>query len=315
MNVERGVLDRDVEVNSRDEVESLATTFNEMMGGLRRKRVLEESFGRYVDPRVVKVLLEHQGGAGSRRQQVTVLFSDIAGFSSISELLTPERLVTLINRYLTLAAAPIRASDGMIDRYIGDAVVAFWGQPLVKDTEQCRLACEAAFDQMTQLVKLRRMLPDIVGIRKGLPQLDVRIGLATGEGLVGNVGTQHSRSYTMLGSVVEIAGMLEEANKRYGTRILMTDETMRMAGTAIVTRQIDTLTLGAGGGSVPVHELVAFAGDVEADELELCASFRSGLEHYREGDRVAARRAFETCLTLDPADGPSHYYIDRLRRA
>lgn len=311
-SVERGDLDRDVEVDSRDEVETLATAFNEMVGGMRRKRLLEESFGRYVDPRVAETLLEHHDGTKSRKLQATVLFSDIAGFSSINELLTPDRLVTLINEYRTLAAAPIRATDGMVDKFIGDAVVAFWGPPFVKDTEYGRLACEAALDQMTQLAKLRRMLPDIVGIQKGLPQLDVRIGLATGEAVVGSVGTLESRSYTMIGRVVEVAEMLEEINKRYGTRILMTEETMRMAGPSVVTRLIDHVALGEGQSEVPIHELVGFAGEVAPDTLRLCESFQAGLQHHRAGEKDAARMEFEACLTINPTDGPTSYYLDQL---
>ena len=131
-------------------------------------------------------------------------------------------MVRLVNEYLTLATAPIVETQGVVDKFIGDAIVAFWGPPFVDDEEQARLACRAALDQATQLRKLQRQLADIVGIRKGLPELGVRVGLATGELLAGNVGAEHVVAYTIMGRSVEVAEELEGANKRYGTSVLIT---------------------------------------------------------------------------------------------
>ncbi|MEM8641067.1 MAG: adenylate/guanylate cyclase domain-containing protein [Cyanobacteria bacterium P01_G01_bin.54] len=283
-----------------------------MIRDARQKQVLKEAFGQYVDPRIVETLMAQQANQQGRKEVMTVFFSDLAKFSTISEMLTPTRLVTLINQYLTLATVPITETQGVIDKFIGDAIVAFWGPPFVRATEHAQLACQAALEQASQLRKLQQRLPEIVGIRKGIPKLGVRVGLDTGELVLGNIGTEQLQSYTVMGRTVEIAEQLESANKRYGTQILLTERTRKLAGEAIEVREIDYLPIGDDNALLPIYELLAFGMELDEAVAELKDAFSQGLQAYRQEDWSRARSQFETCLKIEPNDGPATFYLQQL---
>lgn len=313
--VEAGKLETQLLVRSGDEFETLAQSFNDMLQGIRQKQALHEAFGRYVDPRIVEGLMAQQTDMRGRKEVITVLFLDLAQFSSISEMLTPARLVALINQHLTLATAPILETQGVIDKFIGDAIVAFWGPPFVAEGNHAQLACRAALEQQAQLMKLQRLLPEIVGIRKGIPKLGVRIGLDTGEMVMGNIGTEHLQSYTVMGRTMEIAEQLEGANKRYGTQILLTERTRQSAGDAIEAREIDCLPIGEQDAMIPVYELLGYGAELEPTVAELRTCFEQGLNAYRRADWQLARSSFENCLKIISNDGPSQYYLAQIERA
>ncbi|NEO87648.1 MAG: adenylate/guanylate cyclase domain-containing protein, partial [Spirulina sp. SIO3F2] len=233
-------------------------------------------------------------------------------FSTISELLTPTKLVMLINQYLTLAAEPILTHDGMIDQFIGDAVTAFWGPPFVSETEHAKRACWAALEQLTQLVKLRRLLPEIMGIRKGLPEIHIRIGLATGELVAGSIGSEQSKSYTVLGAPMQIAEYLEGANKRYGTTILMTETTQKAAAEAIVTRPIERLILPGQSTPSTIYELLDTPGNLTAQQEDLQMRFSLGLSAYWLQDWDIAQSHFAACSAIAPQDRATQLYLERI---
>ncbi|NET31675.1 MAG: HAMP domain-containing protein [Cyanothece sp. SIO1E1] len=310
--VEAGDLDTQVKINSRDEIEILATAFNQMVQDRRQKEQLQQAFGQYVDPRIVKTLVEQPTRGRGHKAMMTVFFSDLAKFSTISEILTPDHLVRLLNQYLTLATGPITDSQGVIDKFIGDAIVAFWGPPFVSEANHAKLACYAALEQHLQLQKLQRTLPDFIGVRKGIPKLQVRVGLDTGELVVGNVGTDLSMSYTAMGRAIDIAEQLETANKRYGTQILLTERTRQLAGEAIETREIDRLPIGDNNTLVPVHELLGYGAALDESTAELKDTYTQGLQAYREENWPIARNLFEACLQLNSHDGPSKFYLQQI---
>ena len=156
------------------------------------------------------------------------------------------------------------------------------------------------------------MLPDIVGVRKGLPQVSLRVGLDTGELVVGNMGTEHSKSYTIIGRALEIAEQLEEANKRYGTQILLTERTRELAGETIETRKLDWLPIGENETLVPIYELLGYAGELSSPIAQLRDLFERGLSEYHQQNWHKARTNFETCLRLKADDGPSKFYLEKL---
>lgn len=312
--VEQGNLAVTVPVTSRDEIGQLATVFNTMIADMQAKEHLKATFGQYVDPRIVDRLVDQSGGAiATQRQEMSVFFSDIAGFSRISEMLTPTGLVTLINHYLTLASEPILAREGMIDKFIGDAVTAFWGPPFVGETDHAKLACYAALEQLSQLVKLRRILPEIMGIRKGLPEIQIRIGLATGELIAGSLGAEQSKSYTVMGWPMQVAEYLEGANKRYGTTILLTAKTCYQAAEAIATRAIDRVILPGQSAPSTIYELLDIAGNLTATQAELRDRFAVGITAYWEQDWGMALSNFEACGAIAPHDAASQLYIQRVQ--
>ena len=313
--VEGGNLDLELPISSQDEIGKLTDAFNTMVQEIREKDRLKATFGQYVDPRVVDTLVAQQNQIESgSKQMMTVFFSDIAGFTGISEMLTPTRLVTLINQYLTLASAPITEYDGVINQFIGDAVSAFWGPPFVSQADHARLACYAALEQSSQLIKLRRMLPEIMGIRKGLPDIRVRIGLASGELVAGNIGSERSKSYTIVGPTVRWAERMEEANRIYGTQILMTAATQKLVTGCFETRRIDRMTLNHGEEPVWIYELLGSVGELSMEKLELRDRFESAFFAFDEQRWQDAEVEFKACLALDPDDGASQYYFRKLQQ-
>src|SRR5258705_11990402 len=155
-----------------------------MVEQLRLKERLRETFGKYVDPRVVEGLIEGPAlAAEGKRRVMTVLFCDVKGFTSTSEGMTPQGLVKVMNRYFSTMSAPIRAHQSIIDKYIGDSLMAYWGPPFADDKEQVRLGSLAALDMLQLVPQLQAELPELLGIRTLPKAFDLRIGIATGTGL------------------------------------------------------------------------------------------------------------------------------------
>lgn len=313
--VEQGELDVQILVKTRDELAELAESFNHMVAGLREKERIRETFGRYVDPRIVQGLLENRLPAeGGERHVMTVFFSDLAGFTRLCEGLTPDTAVRFLNRHFALMAEVIRARQGIIDKYIGDAVMAFWGPPFTEADAHARLCCLAALEQLDRLDALRRELPDLLGIRQGLPSVDMRMGIATGDVTVGNIGSQTARGYTVIGDTVNLAARLEQANKLYGTHILVAEATRQQAGEAFLFRELDSLRVAGKREPVRVFELLGLRERLPAEAVQRVTTFEQGLALYRQRDWDGAEAAFQQCLQLDPNDRPGALFLERIRQ-
>src|SRR6202007_1299840 len=191
---------------------------------------LRETFGKYVDPRVVEGLIEGPAlAAEGQRRVMTVLFCDVKGFTSTSEWMTPQGLVKVMNRYFSTMSAPIRDHEGIIDKYIGDAIMAYWGPPFTDHAAQARLASLAALRNVEVVPRLRTALRQVLGFRNLPNSFDLRIGIATGEVLVGSIGSELMMNYTVMGDTVNLASRLEGANKEYGGCILGSEATIAVA--------------------------------------------------------------------------------------
>jgi class 3 adenylate cyclase len=314
--VERGALDTVVPVTSRDEIGRLTQSFNNMVGELRVKAKIRETFGKYVDPRIVAGLIDRPeltDPTGSRRQ-MTILFCDMKGFTSFSEGMTPAGLVNVLNRYLTVISDPVRHNNGIIDKYIGDAVMAFWGPPFTGAEEQARLACFSALEQLAALPGFQAELPDLTGVRRGLPTVNIRVGIATGEVVIGSIGSELTRSYTVIGDTVNFASRLEGASKAYGTRVLISEATQLLAGDAVETREIDAVLVVGKSEPERIFELLGRKGEVSVERLELRDTFVAALADYRERKWDKAAKGFRDCLTITPDDPPSKVFLDRIAR-
>ncbi len=311
--VEKGDLGVEIHVNTRDEMATLADSFNHMVIGLREKEYIRETFGKYVDPRVVRGLLEKRLPAeGGESHVMTVFFSDLAGFTRMCEGMTPDTAVRFLNRYFSFMAEVIRERQGIIDKYIGDAVMAFWGPPFTDEKSHAELCCVAALHQMAKLEEFRAALPDIIGVRQGLPKIDVRMGIASGEVTVGNIGSETARGYTVIGDTVNLASRLEQANKFYGTRILVNEETRRLAADGLAFREIDSLRVAGKHEPVRVFELMGYAKDLSDAQKQLAAAFERGLAAFRKQDWETAEAAFRKGLTLMPGDQPCEVFLERI---
>ena len=311
--VEAGHLDETLPVTSKDEIGNLTTAFNRMVEQLRQKERIREAFGKYVDPRVVEGLIDRPTLAvEGQRRVMTVLFCDIKGFTSASEGMTPQGLVKVMNRYFSVMSAPIRDHGGVIDKYIGDAIMAYWGPPFTEDADQARLASMAALDMLERVASLRAEFPELLGVRSLPISFDIRIGIATGDALVGSIGSELMMSYTVMGDTVNLASRLEGANKVYGSRILVSEATVAGAATAIETREIDRVVLLGQTEPQAVFEIMGRKGELNPAQVELRTRFSEGIGAYRARRWDEALRAFAAALESVPNDGPSMTFIKRI---
>src|SRR5215813_1367365 len=312
--IEAGNLAITLPVTSKDEIGELAQAFNSMAGRLRTNERIKDTFGKYVDPRIVAQLIdtstEHADHA--ERRIATILFSDLKGFTSISEQLTATSMVGLLNRYFTVVAEQIRAHQGIVEKYIGDAIVAFWTPPFSPGDTHAASACLAALAHRDAVAALRPELPQLLGLRRNVPELTVRMGLATGEVVVGTVGAPTAKSFAAIGDVTNLASRLEGVNKVYGTTVILAEDTFRLAQAAIEAREIDTVVVVGKSEPVRIWELLGRAGDVDDRTLECRDLYADGLAAYRAQDWERAERRFGECLRHRADDGPSHALLARI---
>ena len=311
--VEAGDLDVEIMVSTHDELATLATSFNHMVGGLREKERIRDTFGQYVDPRIVRTLLENRmPTVGGERQVMSVFFSDLAGFTKMCEGLTPDAAVRFLNRYFSLMSDVVRSQQGIVDKYIGDSVMAFWGPPFTDPADHARLCCVAALEQMVRMETFRADLPNLFGVRHALPEVNVRMGIASGDVTVGSIGSEASRGYTVIGDTVNLASRLEQANKFYGTRILVSEATRNLAGDTLAFREIDSLRVSGKQEPVRVFELMDYADQLSEASRKLVQAYEVALALYRKQDWDEAEAAFRACLEAVLADRPSQVMLDRI---
>lgn len=311
--VEAGDLGVEIQVQTHDELATLAHSFNHMVVGLREKEHIRTTFGQYVDPRIVRSLLENNMPSdGGQRQVMSVFFSDLVGFTRMCEGLTPDAAVGFLNRYFSLMSEVVRSQEGIVDKYIGDSVMAFWGPPFSDPAEHARLCCVAALEQMARMDTFRAGLPELFGVRHSLPEVNVRMGIASGDVTVGNIGSETTRGYTVIGDTVNLASRLEQANKFYGTRILVSEGTRDLAGDTLAFREIDSLRVSGKQEPVRVFELMDYTESWSEAGRHLAQNYEAALVHYRSQDWDAAEAAFRECLAVVPADRPSQVMLDRI---
>jgi adenylate cyclase len=301
-------------VTSNDEIGKLTVAFNHMVEDLRAKDRIKETFGKFVDPRIVANLIDPAGGKDlAERQVATVFFSDIKGFSGLGELLTATTLVKLLNTYFSEMTAAIHAHNGVIDKFVGDGLMAFWTAPFSRGESHATDACLGALAQQCAVRKLRDHLSEILGLRRDLPEFSVRMGLATGDLVVGTIGSAEARSFTVIGDTANLASRLEGANKVYETSILVDEETFRLAQHDVEGREIDFLTVLGRTEPVRVYEVLGSSGCLSDAEQKLCGFFADGLAAYRARDWDRSEQCFAQCLAVMPTDGPATVFRRRLQ--
>jgi class 3 adenylate cyclase len=312
--VEAGRLDQSISVTSRDEIGQLSAAFNRMIERLRQNQRVRETFGRYIDPRIAERLLGETAVAVAEGQRriMTVLFCDMKGFTALSEGVTPQGLVKIMNRYLTTMSEPIHAHRGVIDKYIGDAIMAYWGPPFVDEADQAKGACSAAIDMIGRLEGLRKELPELLGVRVIPSDCDLRIGIATGEALVGSIGSDYMMSFTVMGDTVNLASRLEGANKVYGSRCLISEATAKMAAADFDLREIDRVVVTGQSQPQTVYEVMGNRDTLTPQQQQLCLRYAAGLSAYRARRWDEAHAAFTAAIEAAPGDAPSSALLARV---
>jgi class 3 adenylate cyclase len=313
--VEAGRFDKSIPVTTRDEIGQLSIAFNGMIERLRNNERIREIFGKYIDPRVAQDLLDQPAVVATQGQRrvMTVMFCDMKGFTTLSESVTPQGLVKVMNRYLSMMSEPIRNHRGIIDKYIGDAIMAYWGAPFVEEADQACFACLAAIDMVERVGALRQELPELLGVRTIPMQCDIRIGIATGEALVGSIGSDFMMSYTVMGDTVNLASRLEAANKAYGSHCLVSGATVAAAkDAAIEVREIDRVVVLGQSQPQVIFEIMGRRGALASNAMLLRTRYEEGMTAYRAERWDEARAAFNAGLAAVPDDGPSTMLVKRI---
>ncbi len=299
-HVERFDLDKVKRHPSRlTEIENLSGAIGDMAQGLA-------AFRKYIPADLVRRLVSDGNGArlGGAVRPMSVMFIDLAGFTGMSERLG-DRIIPLLSRYFDSVSAQIQNHNGTIDKFIGDAVMAFWGAPSpnpdhAADCCRAALACQRAMGEAG--------LVDDHG-----QSVKIRIGINSGDMLVGNIGSEVRLNYTVIGDAVNIASRLESTNKVYGSTIIIGPETRRLAGDRIVVRELDRLAVYGRAGGLQIYELLGMAGEFDA-RPEWVAAYEAGLVAWRAGDFSAAIAAFRKVLEIRHDDAASVVMIERCRQ-
>lgn len=312
--VEAGDLSGEIVAGTRDEIGDLTRSFNTMVQELRKTEEIKDKFGQYVDPRVVSGLIgdPNMELVNGEKKVVSVFFADFAIFTGISERFTPGGLVKLINRYLAIMSEPVTRHHGLIDKYIGDAIMAFWALPFCTDGQQASLAVAAALEDSALIEQFRAELPDLMGLRKDLPDVGMRIGLATGEAVVGSIGSEKTKNYTVIGDTVNLGSRLEGANKLYGTDILVCKRTFDMASAAFEFRKIDDLIVVGKSEPVSIYEPLGAVGAVPDPQIAYRDQFEDALAAFHAGDWSRAASGFIECRKANEGDRVTETYVRRL---
>jgi adenylate cyclase len=250
---------------------------------------VHSALGRYVSPEVARLVTRDLTLMRPERRPVTVYFSDIEGFTRQSEQMEPEQLVQMLNEYLTEMTAAVRSTGGQVDKYIGDAVMAFWGAP-VRTDRHAHLACEAALKMRAALLQRQPEWEKTYGHR-----IQFRAGINSGEVVVGDMGSNLKSNYTVMGDAVNLASRLEGANKAYGTYVLVGESTAQLAADAYVFREVDRVRVK--GKTVPtrVHELLGRHGEIPERVREQMALYEQALTAWHQRRFADARDLFEKC--------------------
>jgi adenylate cyclase len=278
----------------------------------KEKRRVRGAFQQYLSPEVIRRLLENPDLVKPRRTEITVMFSDVRGFTTLSEKLDAQELAALLNEYLTEMTQIVFRHHGTLDKYIGDAVMAFWGAPFEQEGHATH-ACRAALEMIARLKEMQKKWK-----AEGRPVLDIGVGLSTGVASVGNMGSALRYGYTALGDIVNLSSRLEALNKEYGTHILLSETCYaQVEDPLLVFRELDLIRVKGKLQPVALYELISARGTAERDDpgledhLELFAHGRVCYQKRRWQD---AQIVFEQILKRWPEDGPARMYLNRCKR-
>ena len=284
------------------EIKNLAHSMNLMQIGL-------QAFTQYLPKDVLKSLFDAGTGAipGGKEKDVAIMFADIVNFTNYSEKLSPNDLVLQLNEYLGCFSSVIIRNQGTVDKYIGDAVMAYWNAPRNCDDYAFK-ACKTAIQGLQKLSFLQEKW-----VRLNKPIFKARVGINTGNVVLGNIGTEEHLSYTVIGDNVNLASRLEGLNKVYGTTIMISDVTLKACGDRLVTRPIDLVGVKGKDKKIMVHELLGIAEETSESTIKFCGEFKTAFAAYVKKDWPVGLSLFQKLASENPDDKLCQIYVDRCR--
>jgi adenylate cyclase len=274
----------------------------------QQRRMLRRAFNRYFSPHVVADILDNseQVELGGKTIEATAFFSDIKDFTSFAERTTPKDLVRYLNQYFSVASDVILRNEAMLDKYIGDAIMAIFGAPIPRP-DNARVACLTALE-VQEVLAAYHGRPDH---DPGMPVFVTRIGLHTGNMVIGNIGSSSRLDYTAIGDTVNVASRLEGVNKVFGTRIIVSETTYEQTADAIAARPLDFLKVKGKAIPIRIFELVGRAGSISQVQADIIGLFTEGLQLYRQREFDRAIEVFTRVQAIDPNKIPSELYLKR----
>ena len=273
----------------------------------REKKKIRGAFQYYLTASVVEQMLKNPDKLrlGGEKKDLTVLFSDIRGFTQISERMTPEALVKFLNEYLTKMTDIVFKYDGLLDKYMGDAIMAIWGAPLDQPDHAPR-ACFTALDMVDELKVLQGKWA-----AEGMPRLNIGIGVNAGPMVVGNMGSDRRFDYTVMGDSVNLGSRLEGLNKVYGTNIVVSEMTYERVREEILGRELDAVRVKGKDQPVKIYELIVRRSQASSEQKVRVEEFQAALADYRNRQWPGALQAFRAILEKQPQDGAAKLYVER----
>jgi len=283
---------------------AVSTAYSYAVEG-KQRRFIKKTFSQYMDRTLVEHVLEHPDiiQPGGHQERVTVFFADIAGFTTLAERISPGEVALVLHSIFNAFTEVIIRNRGVIDKYIGDCVMAFWGAPLKTGSDESD-ACHAALECMDALRDI-----NLTFASKGLPPISMRIGVHTGDAIVGNLGSDRLFDYTVVGDTVNLASRLESINKVFHTRVIVSEETKAGAGDAFLFRELGLIEVKGKSKAVRIFELKGDRDAADSAEMQRdIAAFHEGLEYFRKQEWDQAKSIFSRATD----DGPSVYYKARV---
>ena len=292
------------------------------------KEFVQSAFGHNLSPAVVDHIVSNPdmiNQLDGEERVMTALFSDIASFSAISKCLSPAELVNFINEYLSEMCDIIESYGGTIDKFEGDAIVAFFGAPIPFEDHALR-ATLACIDQQKKLAELRRrwkaeasLPPSLRELWKrweeeGLIFARVRMGLASGPVVVGNMGSRNRPDYTMMGETVNLAARFEKCQRIYGTSIMVNEVIYQQVQDQVETRKLDLIEVVGKEEPATAYEILDRKGELSPEKCAVLALYDQGMKAYEAYHFAEAQDLFERALQIDPQDGPTTLYVDRCKK-
>ncbi len=284
----------------------ISMTFYKYLTEERKKKYLKATFSKYVSPAIVDEILKDPENIelGGRKQKMSVFFSDVRGFTTISEKLDPQVLSSVLNEYLTPMTNIVFHNKGTLDKYMGDAVMAFFGAPIFFP-DHAKYACRCALQSIEKLKEIQVNFQ-----QRGLPVIDIGIGINTSDMSVGNMGSDIVRSYTVMGDGVNLGSRLEGINKEYGTRIIISEFTYQEVQTEFTCREVDWVRVKGKLQPIKIYELIC-EGAAGADKQDLLIIYNEAYKLYRAGQFTQSLDSFKLALSKDPNDPVSQLYMER----
>ena len=272
-----------------------------------QKRFIKQAFGYYLSKQVIDEIIKNPESLhlGGEEREITIFFSDIQGFTSISEKLTPSQLVELLNEYLSAMTDIVLSHNGTVDKFIGDAIMAFYGAPQYLPMH-AKEACTAAIEMQNLLREMRKRWK-----RRGIDEIFARCGINTGPAVIGNMGSRNKMNYTVMGDSVNLASRLEGANKYYHTYTMISESTYAKVKDDVEVRYLDRIRVVGKEQPIEIFELIALKGGLSAAQKELLGIYAEGVALFRDREWEKARHQFRTALKVNRNDGPSSAYVER----